>query len=378
MEWGRLKPYIPVEWWKALQAIPMEQQEQIQEIRLRRDEPVRLSMPTGEGILTPAGIAERAQGRGLFCSAAALEDCFLRFCEGAIYAHEEELKSGFLSVAGGLRVGVAGTAVLRGGEIGSVRRISSLCVRLPRAHRDCARRLLPLFYEDGRVYSGLLVGEPASGKTSLLRDLARQLATKSRRVTVVDERGELSGVDGLEGCDVLRGYPKVAGLWQAVRCFSPEAVLFDELGDEAELEAMRECARMGVAVISSLHGRSCDELSCRPLVRRWIEENSFDRWVFLAGRERPGEWCACLKPEVKGDEVVWNSAGGVSRRGSGAVLFPAAVSTGGASPADGAPAGGDGGADELFCPAAGGALPGAGVLTDAWRCVAAGVGDGGA
>ncbi len=365
MEWSRLKPYVPMEWWKALQAIPMEQQDQIQEIRLRRDEPVRLSMPTGEWILTSAGIVERAQNGGLFCTAAALEDCFLRFCEGAVYAHEEELKNGFLSVAGGLRVGVAGTAVLRGGEIGSVRGISSLCVRLPRAHRGCARGLLPLFYEDGRVYSGLLVGEPASGKTSLLRDLARQLAIKNRRVTVVDERGELSGVDGLEGCDVLRGYPKVAGLRQAVRCFSPEAVLFDELGDEAEMEAMRECARMGVAVISSLHGRSCDELSHRPLVQRWIEENSFDRWVFLVGRERPGRWCACLKPEVKGDEVVWNPVGGVSCRGSGAVLFSAAVSTGGASSTDGAFVGGNGGADELFSSAAGVALPGAGVLTGA-------------
>ena len=360
MNWTVLEPYLPGKWLRTLAALPPGIQAQIQELRLRSGQPVTLSMPAGDGYLGRCGVTELKQPGLFICSAGELERIFLRLCEDSVYAHEEELRQGFLAGAGGLRVGVAGTAVMQGDGVQTVRQITSLCIRLPRAHPGSAGGLLPVLVGEEGLRSTLLVGEPSSGKTTLLRDAAAMLAARRFRVAVVDERGEIAGVDGLPGCDVLRGYPKPEGIRQAVRCLAPQVVVFDELGDAEEITALLDCARMGVAVIASLHGRSPEEVSRRPLVGRLVSCRVFERWVFLDGRQRPGEWHRCLEPEVVAGEIHWLAAGGAGGERVGDVLCPAAVSAGGAVTAGPAAAGGVGAAHGLFVPSLVGAVPGAG------------------
>ena len=302
-----LQPYLPSEWVMALHTLPQNEQQAIQEIRLRAGEPVTLSTPTGERVLCASRSSALHQPDALICRSGQLETCFMRFCEDSVYAHEEELRHGFVAVRGGLRVGIAGTAVLDGGRVRSVRQVTSLCIRLPRRHTGCSASLLPFVHSAGRVYSALLVGEPSSGKTSLLRDIAATLAARRVRVAVVDERCELSGVEGLSGCDVLRGYPKAVGLLQAVRCLAPQVVIFDELGDDTEIAAVTACANAGVAVVASLHGRSPTELAKKAAVRELIDRAVFERWIFLQGRDTPARWRACVCPEVTDGEIYWRS-----------------------------------------------------------------------
>ncbi|MBQ5840609.1 MAG: hypothetical protein IIW40_01505 [Clostridia bacterium] len=324
----KLRPYLPAEWVDVLAALPPSQQDAVQEVRLRAGQPLRLSTPQGEWYVSFQGMTALRQPNILVCNKEQLEECFLRFCEDSIYAHQNELEQGFLTVEGGIRVGLAGTVAANGVKVNALQDINSLCIRLPREHRGCAVPLLPCLMDSGVVISTLLVGEPASGKTSLLRDAAAGLAARGLRVTVVDERGELSGVNGLMGCDVLRGCPKAAGIQQAVRCLAPQVIVFDELGDEEEMRAVIAGAHAGVAVISSLHGHRPEEVVHRPLVRELVRQRVFDRWVFLKGRGKPGTFTDCLSPEVSMNEIYWHPAGAGGRRRDGDVLFPSFISAG--------------------------------------------------
>lgn len=316
-----LRPYLPQPWLEALGEI----EENVQEIRLRADSPVTVSLPQGERYLTRHGLTLVRQSDVFLCSREQLESCFFAFCGHSVYAHQWELEQGYLAVAGGVRVGVAGTAVIRNGGVSAVKNVTALCIRLPRRVPGCARCLLPLVWEGDRPISTLLVGPPSCGKTTLLRDLAAQLASRHRRVAVVDERGELSLEDTLSGCDVLRGYPKAVGIRQAVRCLAPDVILLDELGDGAEVQAVADCAHAGVAVVATLHGYAPAQMAHQPFVRDLIRRRVFPRWVFLHGREIPGRIRGCYIPEVTPDGVDWRIVDGGRGDGDGFVRLPSSA-----------------------------------------------------
>ena len=351
-----LRPYLPAAWAAALEALAPSLQDTVQEVRLRAGRAVTLSTPAGERYLGPHGLSAAVLPTTFVCTPAQVERCFLHFCEDAVYAHQWELQQGYLAVAGGIRVGVAGTAVMWDGQVQGVRDVTSLCIRLPRHVAGCAAPLRRLMLADGYPRNTLLVGPPSSGKTTLLRDLAAGLAAAGYRVTVVDERGELSGPAVLDGCDVLVGYPKAAGIRQAVRCLAPDVIVFDELGQEEEAAAVASCARAGVAVAASLHGYSPADLAGQPLPCLLARRRTFDRWVFLAGRERVGQIALCCRAEMGAHGVDWlpvDTDGGCGR-GSvwGSPSDPPPSIRGGC----GAAVVGAGTADDLHRPAYGSAV----------------------
>lgn len=360
MDWlGILDTYLPPLWMTSLRRIPSAQMATVQEIRLRVGQPVRLSVPAGDRYLSVGGMCGLMQRGVLICTQEQLDACFWRFCDESVYAHEEELRQGYLSVSGGIRVGVAGTAV-GGVSVRTVRRITSLCIRLPRLHTGCAAPLMPYIDGGDRLCSAVLVGAPSSGKTTLLRDTAVLLATRGWRVAVVDERGEIAGIDGLRGCDVLSHYPKPHGIRQAIRTLAPQAVIFDELGDDREIAAVAECANAGVAVISSIHAEDPDALARRASVRMMVQSGLFERWIFLAGRHTPGVCAGVYRAEVMDDAIRWYAADRGGRDWRGDALCASAASTHCVFAANGAADTDDGTADELCGTAARGDV--------AWLC----------
>ena len=142
--WAILTPYLPPKWLAALTALPREVVDRIQEVRLRSGQPLTVSLPEGERFVCAGGVTALRQRGMIICTAQQVERCFLRFCDDSVYAHEWELRQGYLAVPGGVRVGVAGTAVVQQGRIASVQAVTALCV-LPYVLPDALKLAAALF-----------------------------------------------------------------------------------------------------------------------------------------------------------------------------------------------------------------------------------------
>ena len=315
--WNRSIEDITPPWRDILGYLPEEERCRVQEIRMRERAPLQLSLPDGLWYLrTDSRLTKNADDTLVMCDKRGVEDTFLRLCGYAIHAHEEEIRQGYVRAGNGCRCGIAGEMVVQDEQVRSFRRVTSLCLRIAREHTGCAGSLMERIFEDGHLHSLLLCGEPASGKTSLLRDLARQLSDpvkgKGLRVAVVDERGELAGLGTLHNCDILTGCPKPTGILQAVRALSPDVILFDELGSTAETEAIRQSLRCGVAVITSVHADGPGALRQRRAVRELLDDGAFDRIAFLQGRRNP-----CKVKQLYSCEEWYRALSGNGDSGSG-------------------------------------------------------------
>lgn len=271
---------IPTSIASALSAAPSEYRHSVQEIRIRVGAPLIVSTPKGNASF------------GRMLTAEDVRDCFLHLCGYAVHTHQEELRQGFFTTLDGRRVGVAGTAVITDGAVTGYRDISSLCIRVPRAIRGCSSPLLPYIDTEDGVHGLLLCGTPASGKTTVLRDTAQTLGDH-RRVAVVDERRELA-FGGLPMCDVLSGCPKAIGIVQAVRTLAPDVVIADEIGSEAEWEAVAYAVFCGVPVVASVHAQSSQDLLARDRICTVLQNGGFSYVAFLSSR-----YCRERKMTVK-------------------------------------------------------------------------------
>lgn len=285
---------FPPHWAKILKSFPKEVQARTQEIRLVENCPLILS--TSKGLLFDRGDGslgdKPSDTGGGKVSSQELQDCFRSFCNYSVHTHQEEIKQGFLSVKGGHRVGIGGSAVYAAGSLTGVREITSLVFRIARVLRGAAEELVVPLFGDG-LCSVLIAGPPSSGKTTILRDLADQLSagnlTRCHRVTVVDERFEIGGQGSRLYCDLLSGYHKAEGILQAVRTLAPEIIFCDEIGTVAEAEAILSGLNCGVSLVTTIHGRGLEELEQKPQFWRLMETRAFKKLVLLGSSSEPGK-----------------------------------------------------------------------------------------
>lgn len=281
--------------------------EQAFDIRFKSGQPVSICGREGVFFLKETGGVTRALVDGLLrTTPAQLQELFLQICAHSVFSHEHEIRRGYVRMNSSYRAGICGTAVLEDGRVKGVRDVTTIVFRIPREMRGCADRL---FLESTDFSRGVLVaGEPSSGKTTFLRDLACSLSSgkffPSRRVAVLDERGELGGAFDLGPCaDVLCGYPKAEGFDTAIRMLSPEIVLCDELAD-TDLETVKRSVFAGVSLVASVHA-SREDLRKRRLCRELLDSGAFRTVVCLSGRSQP---CEIESIETVGEE--YETAGG--------------------------------------------------------------------
>lgn len=267
-----------------------------QEIRLRVNKPLAIYTASQMFFLTCDGraVTELVSGKMIIATQRDISDCFQNLCSYSVYSRQNEIRKGFITMQGGHRAGLCGTAVYRSGEIYNVRDISGVNIRIAREIFGCADKLLDYIK---KLNGGLLIcGPPSCGKTTLLRDLARQLSTVyAKKTAVIDERGEIAAVfagvaqNDLGYCDVLDGYSKSDGVMQAVRCLSPDYVICDEIGTSDETFLLEQSLNAGVRVIATIHAANASELLKKPQGIALLRTGAFDKIVFLKNRENPGE-----------------------------------------------------------------------------------------
>lgn len=278
----------------ALQELPAAEWERLQEIRLRIGQPVRLRLAAGERTL-PLLWQQDWQERQL-----------MLFLHNSVYAYEEQLRQGFVTLPGGHRVGLVGEAWFTEGELRGFKHIASLNIRLARAVPGVAKPFLPYIVGGGRVLRTLLAAPPGVGKTTLLRDLVRILAEGEAglpplNIGLADERMEIAAaVDGCpqlpvgSRCDVISACSKAQAVMILLRSMGPQLVVTDEVGSQADCEALAAALNAGVSVLASAHGGSLEELLARPWLGDLLREGFFERLLLL--KREPAGLLTALAP----------------------------------------------------------------------------------
>lgn len=280
-----LKPYLSESIQEALTKIDLSAP--LEEIRIRANQPLQLIFSGYERLIYGWG------GRA-FANRADLDEMVARLCEQSVYAYSEELKSGFITLAGGYRIGLTGRCISEDGRLLRMTDITSINIRIPRSMIGAAEKLLSALKNghDG-YFTTLVFSEPCCGKTTFLRDLIRMAANgepgvRPQKICVVDTRYELAGsVRGAAGfdlgprTDVRTGGEKAEGLRSMLLTMSPDILVTDELGTKEEADAVLEARFSGVTVFSSAHAGSLYELAARPCYRDLIRNRVFERYVML-------------------------------------------------------------------------------------------------
>ena len=214
----------------------------------------------------------------------------------SLYALENEMKNGYITVEGGHRIGMVGRTIRQNDQIIGINHIAGLNVRIAHEVRGCSESILPRLCSGGVLQHTLIISPPGGGKTTLLRDLIRLASDRLKlAVAVADERSEIGGCyRGIPQCDVgmqtdvLDGCPKSEGMLMLLRSMKPQVIAVDELGAPGELEAVMTILHAGVKLLCTAHSDDLEELKRRPGFERILQEGVFERIVILSGRKGPG------------------------------------------------------------------------------------------
>ncbi len=253
----------------------------ITEIRLHGGRPTALVI-SGRNVTDFAGECD-------VCTDAELSQTLARLTEDSVHTYGDTLREGFVSLDGGYRIGVCGSANTSDGKIRGLCAVGTLTIRIPRAITGCDRELLAVLQSDGAISSALIYSQPGVGKTTLIRALASSLSRgkDARRVSVIDTRREIfmEEMFGDSTADFFEGYPRGAGIEIATRTQNPEAIICDEIGGEDEVRAVLASQNAGVPLIATAHGKSVRELYFRPNIKMLIDAGVFR---YLIGISRRG------------------------------------------------------------------------------------------
>lgn len=272
----------------------------LQEIRLRAGAPLVLQYGNREVFLAEDGTLHHRPQQAWWVTRKEVQETMEFVGKYSLYAYEDELKQGFLTLRGGHRVGVAGRVVLEGDKVKSIRYLSCINVRLSHQVKGCGDSVLPYVYDADGVHHTLIISPPRCGKTTLLRDLVRQISNGSERfagytVGVVDERSEIcgcyQGIPSLDvgiRTDVMDACPKAEGMMMLVRSMAPQVLAVDEIGKQEDIEAMETALFCGCRLLATVHGSSLEDIWSKPLFRRLMEAQVFERYVILYHGERTG------------------------------------------------------------------------------------------
>ena len=276
----RAAAILPVRLRRLALAVPEEDRAKAEEIRLRAGRKLTVLLPEGEKELEATVEIQELE---TLCDLAT---------DFSRYAAAETLRRGYISVAGGFRVGLCGTAVMKDGTNTNLKDLSSAAIRIGREQKGIGMEVAAGLFQEGRYQNALLLSPPGGGKTTLLRDLVRILSdglgVPRMRVALIDERGEVAVMHRGEAqmdvgarTDVLDACPKALGIPMVLRAMNPRIIAVDEITLREDIRAMVMAAGCGVGLLATIHGGTVEELREKPLYRELLETKVFSRAVCI-------------------------------------------------------------------------------------------------
>lgn len=284
---------------------------EIEEIRLRINKPIIIYKNSEEHTITKQGQLSKNIVEGYVLTLIDLSKTIELISNFSLYAFENELKCGYITLPGGHRVGVSGKAIISKGEVKTINNISGLNIRISHEIFDCSKRVLE-YIAMPKVRHTMIISPPACGKTTLLRDIVRQVSNgiegkfKGQTVGVVDERSEIAGCYmgipqnnvGIR-TDVLDACPKAEGMMMLLRSMSPRVLAVDEIGKKEDIYAIDDIMNAGIKVICTVHGKSIEELKQRDVLSVLINKKVFERYIILGYKSKPGTIKAIYNKDFK-------------------------------------------------------------------------------
>lgn len=248
----------------------------VEEIRLRINKPVIFKYMDKEKLLE------------YILSKEELNICFEAICNNSVYAFQNEIANGFITIFGGHRVGICGKPLYKEGKIYSMKEISGINIRVARQIVGCSNKLVPEILIDNKFTDTLIISPPGIGKTTILRDLIRKISNLGNNVGVVDERSEIAATykgvaqnDIGIRTDVMDEVLKSDGITMLVRTMKPDFIATDEIGTDKDIEAILYAVNAGVKIIATAHGSCMEDLKRRVKLYDLMKQGIFKKIVFL-------------------------------------------------------------------------------------------------
>ncbi len=267
----------------------------IEEIRLRANKPLNLK------------IGQENKTINYIVSQQEVLQAFERICENSVYSYRKQICDGYITIRGGNRVGIVGSAVIDNGQVININYISSLNFRIARQKIGCSNKIIEdiIDLSNNTIHNTLIISPPGCGKTTLLRDIIRNISNginvigfTGKTVGVVDERGEIAAMykgiaqnDVGIRTDVIDNMPKPEAMRMLVRSMAPDVIACDEIGSIQDVNAIDYAMCSGVKGIFTAHGKSIEEINRNSEISRLLNKNIFERIVLLNPEKRGDAHC---------------------------------------------------------------------------------------
>lgn len=278
--------YFPDKIEKKIAEETLDKLDSLEEIRLRVQRPIILKFNDGDKIIKHTLTTEE------------ILSCLQMVCENSIYTYQNQISEGFITIKGGHRVGISGSCVVDNGKVININYIYSLNFRIARQIIGSSNKLLKhvLDTQANSVFNTLIVAPPGAGKTTVLRDLVRQISSgikeqkfKALNVGVVDERGEIAALykgapqnDIGVKVDVIENVHKSIGMRMLIRSMAPNVIVADEIGNKDDIEAINYALCSGCRGIFTAHGESIEDVMLNPVLKNCLNSHMFNKLIFLS------------------------------------------------------------------------------------------------
>ncbi len=266
------------------------------EIRLRIDRPITINYSNKFYFLGIEGLTTD-ENNAIICSKNLLESVILKASNYSIYSVNEDIKKGFITLNGGIRLGICGEIVTENGYIKTMKDFSSINLRFPHEVRNCSLNVLNYLIDNGQVLNTLVISSPCGGKTTFIRDICYQLGKRdfALNVLILDERNEISAsikgvptMDVGKFSDILVYSNKKIGFENGIRSMSPNLIVADELGNREDIESIIYASNSGINLLASAHAKNIEELKEKYLFNDVLHKKIFKRIVVLSQKNGAG------------------------------------------------------------------------------------------